>query len=119
MIQDMMPLFSAFLSRGYSSWGGPSHCDARFRTVSMKKIELVALPSSPRIRALYPLSLCLVPYPRWFSTRHFLVRSREPSGWGILKAHLRIHSYIVTQNFRKARYIYTQALGDSGYVFTL
>ena len=37
MIQDMMPLFSVFLSRGYSSWGGPSHCDARSRTVSTKK----------------------------------------------------------------------------------
>jgi hypothetical protein len=37
MIQDMMPLFSVFLSRGYSSWGGPSHCDARSQTVSTKK----------------------------------------------------------------------------------
>jgi hypothetical protein len=37
MIQDMMPLFSVFLSCGYSSWGGPSHCDARSRTVSTKK----------------------------------------------------------------------------------
>lgn len=37
MIQDMMPLFSVFLSCGYSSWGGPSHCDARSRTASTKK----------------------------------------------------------------------------------
>src|SRR5215218_9899434 len=37
MIQDMMPLFSVFLSCGYSSWRGPSHCDARYRTVSTKK----------------------------------------------------------------------------------
>ena len=119
MIQEMMPGLIVFLSRGYSWWGGSSHCDVPSRTVSTKKIGLVALPSSPRIRALYPLSLCLVAHPRRFPTRHFLVRSREPSGWDILKAHLRIHSYIFTQDFRKARYIYTQALGDSGYVFTL